>query len=475
MKRIFFSELSKWIKKSDRMPLIIRGARQTGKSKGVQLFANEEKLDLIEINLERKTLRSLENGDVELREIINDIEVVTSKKIGANSLIFFDEIQAAPKLVSMLRYFYEEMPELKIVAAGSLLELAIRDEKISFPVGRVEFLHIGPMTFYEFLEALDEIILLEEIKKENFSLTISDRAQKHFFEYLNVGGMPKAVNTYVNTRSLIETREVQEQIFQTFKNDFPKYAKRSSIERIDRIFENSVFNLGKKVIFQNLDKESKSRDIRKVLEILFDAKVLLPTFHSECSGIPIQASVDHTIFKMYFLDIGLVCQKLDVYINSEHFSKNKNQAELVNTNSIQSFLKGILLEQFCAQHLNQIDSFKKEPGLLFWLRDKAANKAEVDFVKQYTNKVYPIEIKSSLNSKAKSLSIFLNEKKFIEHAIKLCLDINNTSHNSFAINNDAELNGNDLSNSTHSKIIHYPIWAIENLPKKLSLNPDNLV
>lgn len=445
MKRYFFDDLEKWLKKKDRQPLIIRGARQVGKSTSVSLFAKEFKLDLIEVNLEKKKIKAVEQEDIDLKNVLKEIELYTKKRVGPKSLIFFDEIQESPKLLSLLRYFYEEMPEIKIIAAGSLLELALHDGKISFPVGRVEFLHIGPMTFFEFLEALDEHILLEEIKKEKFSTAVVAKSQNLFIEYLQVGGMPKSILTYIETKSLLEVRDVQDQILQTYKNDFPKYAKRISLDRIDKVFNSTFFHLGKKTIFQNIDREAKARDTRKILELFFDAKIFLPVYHAECSGLPLISSMDSSLYKLYFLDVGLLNSKLQL-------------EDLSSFANVSSASRGILLEQFAAQHLNIFNSYRQEPSLLYWLRDKASNKAEVDFVKQMKNQIVPIEVKSSFNAKAKSLNVFMQEKH-VTKAVKLNLEI----YKKDIINKDISTKGSDKN--LDIEIIYYPIWAIENLSK----------
>lgn len=403
-------ELKKWFYQKDRQPLILRGARQVGKTSLVRQFCLQEKIQLLEINLEYRALKSLENKSVQVDDIISEIELILKTKITSQSLIFFDEIQASPKLIQLLRYFYELKPQLAIIAAGSLLEFVLREGEFSFPVGRVAFHYLGPMTFTEFLLACGEPMLVEALgDPTRYSLAIHEMCINYLKKYFYLGGMPKVIARYIESNSMLEAREIQQQILQGYIADFPKYHRRIDLRRVEKVFQSSALSVGEKVIYQKLDQDSKSRDIKKVIELLIDAKVIIPAIHTEASGLPLIAAQDEAIFKYYFLDIGLLnCMHGITY-------------DLLQDEFNSGFLtKGMLAEQFVAQHLCSIEGNSVPPRLNYWLRDKGSQKGEIDFLIQYRNTILPIEVKADTGGKLKSLFYFSHEKK-LKKAVKISL------------------------------------------------------
>lgn len=403
MKRHAEAELFNWFNKKDRMPLVIRGARQVGKSTLVKLFCQNYGLTLIEINLEIWQLSSIEKSKFEINDLLEEIQLYANKVITDKTVIFFDEIQESPKMLRLLRYFYEMHPEIAVIAAGSLLEIVLADEKFSFPVGRIEFYHLGPMTFFEFLEACNENILLEHIKAKRFSTAVHEKALGLFQKYLFIGGMPKAVLSYINKTSLVEIRNIQQQILQTYLADFPKYNQRIDFKRISRVFSSIATQVGKKVIYQNFDRESKSREIKRVIELLVDARIALPCVHSNASKVPLLAGKDESIFKLFFIDVGLMnCLLRTEFINlqGDHLTK------------------GAIAEQFVAQHLAYLEGPNLTPNLTYWLRDKGSQKGEIDFLIQKSNVIIPIEVKSDKSGTLKSLFYFVYDNKWAQ-AIKV--------------------------------------------------------
>lgn len=406
MKRKYSHNLLNWYKKKDRMPLILRGARQVGKSTLVRLFAQENNLDLLEINLEKLKFRSLEKEVFKIENWLLEIELICQKKISPRSVLFFDEIQAQPIAISRLRYFYEERPDLAVVAAGSLLELALHQNEISFPVGRVTYLWVSPMTFTEYLKAvkldqLNEFILNNEIPDFAHD-KINEEVKKYFF----IGGMPKAIQTYIDTSSFIGVREIQSEILESYYNDFPKYERRAQIEKLNSVFQNIPFHLGKKLIYQKLDSELKSTEIKKCIQLFQRANLITPCYHSLASGQPLRATIDQSVFKIYFLDIGL--------INAAH---KLSWHELDNEFENSFVTKGFLAEQFIAQHLSYSDISMSGPETLFWLKDKTLGKAEIDFLVSITGNITPIEVKAGKGGRLKSFEIFAKEKKNINPKI----------------------------------------------------------
>ena len=402
--------LKHWYTKKTRQPLVIRGARQVGKSTLVRLFCEAESLDLLEINLETVKLHSLISDDFSLQNILDEIQLKARKKINNKTVLFFDEIQESPKLLKILRYFYEERPDLAVITAGSLLEIALRSPHFSFPVGRVEFYHLGPMNFTEFLWATKNDLLHERLEQLDFTPAVAALAKELLRNFYYVGGMPKAVKTYVEEKSLITVREVQNQILQTYLADFPKYNARIQVERIERVFYSVAQQLGKKIIYQRIDPNSQSRDIRRIIELLIDARVLLPCCHSESNSVPLSGEADTSIQKIYFLDIGLVnaMMKLDLEIIDQEMKNNFNT-------------KGMIAEQFVAQHLAYLGNQTTGPELYYWLRDKGSQKGEVDFIIQKNDQIIPIEVKAAESGHLKSLFYFCKEKKK-RLGVKISLD-----------------------------------------------------
>lgn len=439
MRRVALEDLSKWLESSARKPLVIRGARQVGKSTLVHLFCQQANLDLIEINLEIESLKSIQSEDFELNQLLDEIQFKKKKRIKENSLIFFDEIQESPKLLKLLRYFYEYAPHLKVIAAGSLLEIALRCEDFSFPVGRIDFYHLGPMSFKEFLWATGQDYLEEKLSKFQFSKGLHQNALKALKAYYFVGGMPAVVKRYVETNSLMEMRKIQEQIIQTYQADFPKYNKRINTQRISRIFHSLALAVGEKIIYTKLDLESHSRDIKRVVELLIDSRVILSCIHSDGNTPPLLGESDSRVFKTYFLDIGLLnaLLKLDYAVLDSEFKNNFNT-------------RGIIAEQFVAQHLNFFQGPALSPQLFYHLRDKGSQKAEIDFLIESNGKIYPIEVKSAAAGHLKSLKYFCLSRAS-EICFKVCLD-------EFSIKSDF---------AAKSKLVVIPLYAIEYLKDHL--------
>lgn len=435
MKRKALSDLKQWINKTTRKPLILRGARQVGKSTLVRIFCEQEDLDLFEFNFEIEKFYSIEKDNFLFQELLDEIQFKKNKRITENSLLFFDEIQESPKLLKLLRYFYENAPELKIISAGSLLEIALKSEKFSFPVGRVEFYHLGPMSFREFLWATKQDFLDQKLANFEFSEELHAAALIALKDYYYVGGMPAAVKKFSETGSLIEIREIQNQILQTYQADFPKYNKRINTQRISRIFNSLALATGDKIIFSKLDLESTSRDIKRVVELLIDARVVLTCVHSDGNQIPIAGESDPRVFKTYFLDIGLLNSlfKLDVEAIDNEFRSNFST-------------KGVIAEQFVAQHLNFFYDPSIEPSLIYHLKDKGVQKAEIDFLIEAKGKVYPLEVKSSSKGHLKSLKYFC-ESRESEIGIKVSLA-------------DFSIDQNFINKS---KLLSLPLYSVEYL------------
>lgn len=404
MYRFALDYLKRWQVSSTRKPLIIRGARQVGKSYLVRMFA-ENFENCLEINFER---------DVDTASIfkLNDPAQICrlletrfeQKIIPGKSLLFLDELQAAPSVFTSLRYFYEKMPDLHVIAAGSLLEFVLEQHTFSMPVGRVEYLHFGPMLFEEFLVASGREKLHEFIRNYTLDVEMPEaiHAELNRFlrQYLAVGGMPEVVQVYTETGSLYDCDAVKQSLLSTYQDDFGKYGTRVRHDRLRKVFLNIPGQIGQKFKYANVDREERSVNLGRALHMLCLARVAYPVRHTSANGLPLGAEADDRNFKALFLDVGLLCRSLGLSLLD--FEKAED-VMLVNT--------GAVCEQFVGQHLLASREFFEDPELYFWMRQKRNSSAEVDYIISVGQKILPVEVKAGKSGTLKSLHLFLREKK----------------------------------------------------------------
>ena len=395
--------LKEWFHSSHRKPLVIRGARQVGKTTIVRAFAEDHDLTLCEINLEKhmaldKVFRSYDIGKIN-REI-EAITGVNPEKKG--HLLFLDEIQATPHALAALRYYYEEQPELPVVATGSLLEFTLSKANFSMPVGRVIYYHLFPLSFREFLQAVSPH-LLKYLDQISWETEIPQSAHLKLLEkqreYLFVGGMPEAVSVYRESGSIIEVTEVHRSIIDTYRDDFHKYAMQKDLVRLQRVFSQIPHRLTLKAKYSHYDPEARAHEVKHAIDLLIKARVCYPVVRSHCNGLPLSAEADEKSFKLLFLDVGLASHVLGLTWNS---IQELTETELVN--------EGGLAEQFIGQHLLNLSEGKQTPALHYWLREGKANNAEVDYVITQGGKIYPVEVKAGKSGSLKSLHQYLLQK-----------------------------------------------------------------
>ena len=405
MKRHAEEHLERWFSKPGRKPLVIRGARQVGKSTLVRNFAESHNLYLVEINLERhKSLRSLfETNDV--HEICREIEYLTDKNLGnpRGKLLFLDEIQAVPEALPCLRYFFEDLPDLAVISAGSLLEFTLSRHNFAMPVGRIEYLFLGPMNFIEFLEAQNQHKLIKVIANFSWKETIPETAHNRLLmllrDFLIIGGMPEAVSIFADRKSLDDVIDVHLSIIETYQDDFAKYARDSQLSRIQNVFQYVPRTIGNKVKFSNIDSHAQAREVKTAINLLVKAGVIIKVNHSNASGLPLGAGVNPKIYKLYFLDIGLVNTMCGV----KHISlETLRTARFIN--------EGNMAEQFVAQHLLYTGRSNRTPELFYWLREEKSRNAEVDFIIPLESTIIPVEVKAGKSGTLKSLHQFVNSK-----------------------------------------------------------------
>lgn len=397
--------LQHWLKNKNRKPLIIRGARQVGKSTLVELFAKQCDKTLLNVNLERYPELAKVFSSKQPEQILSQIEFLPNMPtVNNEALLFLDEIQSVPEAIPALRYFYEDKPSLPVVSAGSLLEFALSDHQFSMPVGRVQYLHMGPMTFTEFLNAIGEDKLCELILNYQYGDTIGEIAHKRLLgllrSYYFIGGMPEAVAVYAETQSYREVSNVHNSIIDTYREDFPKYAGSRNLARMHNVFNFAARNVGIKVKYSNISAQDQSSTLKKDLELLAMARVINKVIHSHCSGLPLQADIEEKVFKLLFLDVGLMNAISGL---NWHVLSQLDEMKLIN--------EGAIAEQFIGQHLQGLLSETPNRELSYWLREGRSANAEVDFVIALQGQILPIEIKAGATGSMKSLHQFMGEKQ----------------------------------------------------------------
>ncbi len=414
MDRIALDSLSSWADSKQSKPLILRGARQVGKSTLVRMLAQQKNLDLLEVNLEKKTVHEFEDeDDFDIEKVIKEIELITRKKCTENALIFIDEIQAQPKALNALRYFYEDRPGTRVIAAGSLLETVLHKENYRMPVGRVEYYYLGPMTFPEFLMAQGEDLLLERLEKLTLysppDKTLHNQAVQKLKEYYFVGGMPEVVASFINNHDYQEVRDIQNSLIQTYRDDIPRYAYGAEQSNTAAVFEYASAHLGEKVVYSHVARKN-SAYIKKAIELLSKANVVHRACHNTCSGLPLRAGRNCDILKLYLLDIGIYNAMLDT-----------EWSDIFQLEPKELMTKGKMAEQFVAQHLIFRHPKKEISELSYWLRDRKMGAAEVDFIISEGSTLYPLEVKSGASGKMRSLWQLLANKPKFKTALRLDL------------------------------------------------------
>ncbi len=408
MNRLCLKYLKEWKIKTHRKPLILHGARQVGKSYLVREFGRQEFEQFIEINFEKNPEFIPLFKSNSPQKILELLELHFKTQLTPdNCLLFLDEIQVAPQVYSSLRYFYEELPTLHIITAGSLLSLLFHEEEFSTPVGRIEYLYLGPMNFEEFLIAKGEEKLQKFLESYELSIdfldfpeTIHKKLLEYVKEFLVLGGMPEVLELYTKGHRMAECIQIQKAVLTTYYEDFRKYAKRIPFETIQKVYQKLPLLIGKKLKYTNIDPGEKSRGLVKALGWLCDARIAYKVLRSSASGLPLRACADELHFKPLFLDVGLMATASGISL----LDLERSSQELVLN-------YGALVEQFVGQHLLFSQEPYDIPELFFWEREKKNAAAEVDYLISEGSKIIPIEVKAGSSGHLKSLHLFLKEKE----------------------------------------------------------------
>lgn len=394
-----------WLNSNARKPLIIRGARQVGKTWLIRDLAQSQGRRLIELNFEKRPdLESLFSSN-DTREILINIAASTGGKIElSKSILFLDEIQAAPRLLEKLRWFAEDMPELPVIAAGSLLDFALAKHEFSMPVGRIGYLYLEPLSFEEFLDAVGQHELRAYLENYQWPLhipeTIHVQCMTGIKEYLVVGGMPAAVSAWAVEKAPNVVNQIQFDLLTTYRDDFAKYSGHLTIDRLEEVMSSAARQLGKKFVYKDANSEVSSAPLKQALDLLSKARVCHRVVSTSANGLPLGAEADQRFFKVIMIDCGLCGASLGL---SLHQLRAVSEISMINNGGMAEQLVGQLLRTLTPPYI--------PPTLYYWQREKKGSEAEIDYVIQYENQVIPIEVKAGTTGTLKSLHQFVKEKK----------------------------------------------------------------
>lgn len=395
MKRNAIKQLFQWKESSDRKPLIMLGARQVGKTWLMQEFAKEAYKQAAYVNFEDdEKFRELFEHDFDIGRIINAIQWSTGVTIDEDTLIIFDEIQEAPRGITSLKYFAEKAPQYHVIAAGSLLGISMHQND-SFPVGKVDFIHLYPLSFFEFLDVIGEAKMVELLKSKDWNLItmFRNKFEERLRQYYFVGGMPTAILAFIESGNPEKVRARQNAILESYERDFSKHAPAIEVPRIRMVWHSIPSQLSKenkKFIYGVIKEGARAKDFELAIEWLKDAGLIYKVNRCKKAQLPLAAYEDFSAFKMFLSDIGLMGAMSKVSANS-----------LLNGNALFSDFKGALTEQYVLQELKNNQAL----SVYYWSAENS--RGEIDFLLQDEDKIVPIEVKAEENLQAKSLKAFV--------------------------------------------------------------------
>lgn len=418
--RMIDKYLSEWAESRTRKPLLLRGARQVGKSTAVRHLASRFK-SYVEVNFEKQPIfAQLFENSLDVNVIVPQLSAMTGVRIvPGETLLFFDEIQECPKAIMSLRFFKEDMPELHVIAAGSLLELALEDLP-TFGVGRIHSMFMYPMTFDEFLVANGEQLLLDQRNAASAQQPLADPLYEKMVmllrNYMLVGGMPEVVGRWVERHDYLACQEVQDDIIVSYEDDFPKYRRKVSPELLRRTLESAAVQATKKFVYSQVG-DYKSAEVKTALDVLYKAGLLIPVTHTSANGLPFGSEADSSNRKVLMMDTGLMMRLLNMTTGdvTELTSRilTADITDLVNKGSMAEMLAGLELLRYRTPNVRH--------ELFYWSRAAKNSLAEIDYVTSYAAHVLPVEVKAGRQGGMKSLWIFMREKG-LDRAVRCSLE-----------------------------------------------------
>lgn len=449
MYRICMNFLNAWLQEDGRKPLVIRGARQVGKTWVVRELAHLNSLKLLEFNFERnrKDVSLFSSNDPQ--QILLNISALYGKIDPRQSLLFLDEIQAAPELFATLRWFAESMPELPVIATGSLLEFVLERHTFSMPVGRIQYMYLEPLSFEEFLHAHNKSEIIQYIKQYQLGSVVPtvlhDTYMKIFKEYIMVGGLPAAVQSWITKRSLSAVNRIHNDLLATYRDDFNKYHGRLTIERLDEVIAAVPHFLGEKFMYSRVNSDVQSSAIKQALDLLCKARICHKIRGSAGNGVPLAAEIQEKYLKVVLIDVGVCLALLGITFDQLQLT----DVPLIN--------KGAISEQVVGQLLRTIIPLYVEPALYYWHKDEKGSHAEIDYLIQHHNNVVPLEVKAGSTGSLKSLHVFMGLKR-LSLAVRVNADI--PSKTAVRVKDHA-------GNSIAYTLISIPYYLLSELPRLL--------
>jgi len=408
MKREAIKDLYEWKARTDRKPLILRGARQVGKTWLMKEFAHKAYKNFAYVNFEdNEMVRQIFLKDFDIDRILLALQLATNVVIDTETLIIFDELQEAPRGITALKYFQEKAPQYHVIAAGSLLGISLHSND-SFPVGKVEFLDLYPLSFFEFLEALGEKKLIALLVSRDWELIgmFRSKLQECLRQYYYVGGMPEVVLSFITERNIMKVRQLQNNILDAYDRDFSKHAPVSEVPRIRMVWKSIPAQLSKenrKFIYGLLKEGARAKEFELAIEWLKDAGLVYKINRTKKGMFPLSAYEDFSAFKLFALDTGLMCAM-----------SNLPAQVLLAGNVLFSDYKGALTEQYVLQQLKTV----KDLSIYYWSADNS--KGEIDFLLQKDAEIIPVEVKAEENLQSKSLRMFVGKNTGM-HGIRLSM------------------------------------------------------
>lgn len=439
MERKAMKKLYAWKDKKSRKPLIIRGARQVGKTWLMKKFGESAYDKMVYINFDNnQQMKNLFDQDLDIQRIVTGLEMYSGQKIDSEkTLLIFDEVQEVPKALTSLKYFNENAPEYSILCAGSLLGVALH-EGTSFPVGKVEFLDLFPLSFEEFLQAMGKDSHVDLLDQRDFDMAsvfkqdYIDQLKTYFF----VGGMPEAVFRFSQNQDLNEVREIQDRILQAYEQDFSKHAPNEVIPRIRMLWNSIPAQLtkeNKKFIYGLIKEGARAKEYEMAMLWLVDCGLVHKVNRATVPNLPLKAYEDLRAFKLFMLDVGLLSSMVRL-----------QASVILEGNLMFKEFKGALTEQYVLQQLKVMDSL----DTYYWTNDRG--NAEIDFLVDTGDRVIPIEVKAETNLKSKSLKTY-HEKFDSSMAIRTAM---------------TDYKRDDW-------LLNLPLWALSILEREIQLDPSN--
>ncbi len=360
-----------------------------------------------------------------------------------------------PELISKLRWFYEEYPQLPVIAAGSLLEFVLAEHEFSMPVGRISYMHLEPLSFEEFLVAVKKKKLQEYLSQYHWGkaipAAIHNQLMRLFKEYVIIGGLPAAIACWQQTHSLSEIHQVQYELIATYRDDFAKYSGKISNDRLEEALNAVPKMLGNKIIYSQINTNIQAATVKRAISLLAKARIITPVISTDANGIPLGAELREKVFKLILLDVGLCSNLLGLSLN-----------EINTCDEINLINKGGIAEQVAGQLLRTLSAFYVEPTLYYWHREKKSSNAEIDYLIQQGHKIIPIEVKAGSTGTLKSLHLFMGIKNLTK-AVRINSDHPSTT--SIDINTSQGLN-------VKYQLLSIPFYLLEQLPRLIKLNSE---